>query len=136
MDDNTNNLPTVATPMIAAASRAVGRSERTSKRLTNGIVAGEFDMARLLKTMRHASGLSIRAVAERMGIEKTSLTQYFWAKRGNRGTSRLEWFLRYAEATGCTIWITFPSAEEQVRLQAAHPDKPRGNPNWVKRAKS
>lgn len=124
-----------ATPILPPVSRTRALEPKTSKRLTNGVVSGDFDMARLLKQMRQASGLTIRSIAERMGIDKSSLSQYFWAKRGNKGSSRLEWFLRYAEATGCTIWITFPDKTEQQRLQAAFPVRPRGNPNWVKRAK-
>lgn len=103
--------------------------DRKSRRVKWGDVSGSRGFQKLLKDMKAQSGLSTRALAERMGIQRESLNHYFWAKRGEGGTSKLNWFLRYAEACGCTIWCTFPSMKSQVELKARY-SRPVGNPNW------
>lgn len=133
MEDDIKQPEPAEIPSVAPVARKPASLSRPGTRLKASVVAGEYDMSRLLKKMRHASGLSVRAVAERMGIQRESLNQYYWQKRGRKGSSRLEWFLRYAEATGCTIWLTFPSQDDQIKLQAEHPTRPVGNPNWVKK---
>lgn len=103
---------------VPAAPREKQLSTVTKgKRLNPKVVAGEFGFAHLLKDMKAASGLTTRQIAKLMGIEKESLDQYFWSKRGRGGSSRLNWFMRFAVATGCTIWLSFPSQHGQVQLR-------------------
>lgn len=106
-------------PMIGAAPpRTNGTAtDRRSRLLKAEVVAKEQGMGRLLRAMRDASGLTTRQIAKRMGIEKESLAQRYWERTGKGGTSRLDWFLRYAEATGCRIYVTYPSMKEQYQLR-------------------
>ena len=124
----------VATRVVVEPSAASSKNEhdRVSKRLTYSVEGGDMRLHRILQEMRRQSGLSLRALAERMGIQRDSLNQYFWQRRGG-GSSRLSWFLRYAEACGCKVWLTFPSMKEQVSLKAQY-YRPVGNPNWKKKA--
>lgn len=89
------------------------------RRLNYSTIAGEFDTSRLLASMKKESGLTTRQIAQRMGISKESLEQYFHQKRGTRGSSRLSWFLRYAKATGCQVWLSYPSCKTQEELKAS-----------------
>ena len=113
----------------AASSR--NDHDHRSKRLTYTVEGGDKHIYRILQQMRAESGLSLRALAERMGIRRDSLNQYFWQRRGG-GSSRLGWFLRFAEACGCRVWLTFPSLKEQVELKTKY-YLPPGNPNWKKK---
>ena len=62
----------------------------------------------LLQEMRLRAGLTIPALAARMDVEANALHQYFYRKRGVGGTSTVRWFLRFAEACGCGVTVTFP----------------------------
>lgn len=117
MEDNVKEA--VEAPAVAIARPRTDRlsSDRPSRRLKYDVIAGEFALGKLLKSMKAASGLTTRQIATQMGIEKESLDQYFWSKVAKGGTGRLSWFLRFAEATGCQIWITFPSLREQHLLK-------------------
>ena len=63
----------------------------------------------LLKTMRERSMLTTKMLAAKLGVRPASINQYLYRKRGEGGTSTLRWFLRYAEACGCKVYISFPS---------------------------
>lgn len=134
MGDKVDDMMGMGPLTVAASAKPLPpkATDRPSKRLSHKVIAGEGGMYQLLQAMRKASGLSLRVLAERMGIQRNSLNQYFWQRRGEGGSSRLGWFLRFAEACGCRVWITFPSLHEQMELKAEY-EKPAGNPNWVKR---
>ena len=97
------------------------KGSRTSRVLRSEVIAGPFGMGRLLKAMRAASGLTTRQLALKMGIQMESLSQYFWQRVGKGGSSRLLWFLRFAEACGCRVYIAFPSNLEQHEMMVAAP---------------
>lgn len=63
----------------------------------------------LLKAMRERSMLTTKMLAEKLCVRPASINQYLYRKRGQGGTSTLKWFLRYAEACGCKVYIAFPS---------------------------
>ena len=65
----------------------------------------------LLTTMRQRSLLTTRMLAAKLGVAPASVNQYFYRKRGTGGTSTLKWFLRFAEACGCKVYITFPTGK-------------------------
>ena len=71
--------------------------------------------AGLLQEMRNRAGLTIPAVAQKMGLAPNAVHQYFYRKRGVGGTSTIRWFLRYAEACGCAVTLTFPLSERRGR---------------------
>jgi hypothetical protein len=63
----------------------------------------------LLKAMRERSMLTTKMLASKLGVKPASVNQYLYRKRGQGGTSTLRWFLRYAEACGCKVYISFPT---------------------------
>ena len=130
MEEATKSITGVGPRTIEPYAGASVSAERKSKRLVYTVEGGDKSVHKLLQDMRLASGLSLRALAERMGIQRGSLNQYFWQRRGG-GSSRLSWFLRFAEACGCKVWLTFPSLSEQVELKAKY-FRPSGNPNFQK----
>jgi transcriptional regulator with XRE-family HTH domain len=69
----------------------------------------------LLQEMRLRAGLTIPELAARMDVEANALHQYFYRKRGVGGTSTIRWFLRFAEACGCGVTVTFPVSERAGR---------------------
>lgn len=79
--------------------------------------------AQLLKEMQRRSTLSTRSLAKKLGIEPNSINQYFYKKRGMGGTSTIRWFLRFAEACGCRLYLTFPTRQD-LRHLAQRPMKP------------
>ena len=97
------------------------KSNRTSRALKAEVLAGPYGMGRLMKAMREASGLTTRQIAMKMGIARESLSQYFWQRVGKGGSSRLSWFLRFSDACGCRVYITFPSLEEQHQMVVVAP---------------
>ena len=128
MSEEIEMVEDVGPATLAPTARQI---ERKSSRLKADSMAGERGFVQKLKAMKQQSGLSTRAIAKRMGIQRESLNQYFWMRRGKGGSGRLSWFLRYAEATGCSVWLTYPSLHEQEKLKAAM-FVPSGNPNWRK----
>ena len=134
MDDMDELSAPITAPTVAAARprhQPSGIHDHKSVKINHVQVMEPGYMARVLKKMRAESGLSLRAISERMGITRNSLSQYFWQRRGDQGSSRLEWFLRYAAACGCRVWLTYPSRAEQEELRSAY-FKPPGNPAWRK----
>lgn len=72
------------------------------------VAADPKSFGHLLTTMRQRSLLTTRMLAAKLGVAPASVNQYFYRKRGSGGTSTLKWFLRFAEACGCKVYITFP----------------------------
>jgi hypothetical protein len=91
------------------------------------IVTDKRRFASLIKEMRVQSMLPTRVLANRLGVRQASLNQYFYRKRGSGGTSTLKWFLRFAEACGCRLYITFPSARQASVLEEA----PMKTPSFI-----
>lgn len=115
--DEIKNTPPVIMPSTTLPG--MSNTDRPSHKVRHSVIAGERGFAQLLKEMRAKSGLTTRQIATKMGITRESLNQYFWLKRGSGGTSRMSWFLRYAEACGCVLWLTYPSNKDQVQLKAS-----------------
>jgi hypothetical protein len=133
MDENQRE-DVLGAPATLSPTRTTA-TDRKSKRLKSiEVIKGE-KFADLLRAMKQDSGLSNRAIAERMGLKnKEGISQYLWSKRGSGGTSQIQWFLRYAEATGHTVWLTSPSLKAQIQLRAQY-TKPPGNPEWIAKKK-
>ena len=86
--------------------------------ISYAVAADPKSFGELLGAMRQRSMLTTRMLAAKLGVVPASINQYFYRKRGKGGTSTLKWFLRYAEACGCKVYITFPgeSHAKQVDL--------------------
>jgi hypothetical protein len=80
--------------------------------------------AQLLRDMQRHAGLSTRGMARKLGIEPNSITQYLYRKRGQGGSSTLRWFLRFAEACGCRVYLVFPSPDSVRHLERTPPKAP------------
>lgn len=80
--------------------------------------------AQLLRDMQRHAGLSTRSMARRIGVEPSSINQYLWKKRGRGGSSTLRWFLRFAEACGCRLYMTFPTPDAVRYLERMPPKAP------------
>jgi len=72
----------------------------------------------LLIAMRRKARLSIAGCARRLGVKPETINQYYRSKRGAGGNASLIWFLRYAEATGCKIYLVFPTDHEVRKLDS------------------
>ena len=90
--------------------------DRKSRRIRSSSVTGEFAVGRMLKDMKKASGLTTRQIADKLGLTREALNQHFW-RYGKGGTSNLLWFLRFAEAVGVDVWLSFPSEYESNKLK-------------------
>ena len=102
-----NGVPTMA---MGVRGRRVGRSVVSEASSLPVEVTRESDrFSRLLREMRKRSRLTTVELAGRMGISPSSVTQYFYRKRGAGGTSTVRWFLRFASACGCRVYVTYPS---------------------------
>ena len=75
------------------------------------VAADPKSYSTLLTTMRRRSLLTTRMLAGKLGVAPATVNQYFYRKRGTGGTSTLKWFLRFAEACGCKVYITFPTGK-------------------------
>lgn len=73
--------------------------------------------AALLKEMQRRSTLTTRALSKKLGVEPNSINQYYYKKRGMGGSSTIKWFLRFAEACGCRLYLTFPTERELRQLE-------------------
>jgi transcriptional regulator with XRE-family HTH domain len=74
---------------------------------------GEF--ARVLQEMRLRAGVTVKDLAETMGITTGSLHQYLYRQRGDGGSSTMRWFLRYVEACGGAVTLTYPTTDSPRR---------------------
>ena len=77
--------------------------------------AEDLAFAALLQEARAAAGLTVREVAERMGVSVSGVSQYLYRRRGKGGTSSLRWFVRYMAACDCAVAVTLPGAERDDR---------------------
>ena len=106
-------------------------AERPAAARTRGIsfdiVTDKQRFSSLIREMRIQSMQPTRILANRLGVRQASLKQYFYRKRGSGGTSTLKWFLRFAEACGCRIYITFPSARDADKLDVT----PMKTPSFI-----
>ena len=71
--------------------------------------------------------MTVRGVAERMGVTESSVHQYFYRQRGDLGSSTLRWFLRYADACGCEVSVSYPEGRKGRRAMMRHPSVDEGN---------
>jgi len=85
--------------------------------MTYALGADPAGFAALLQEMRSRAGLTIAAVCVKLGTRPGTMYQYFYKKRGVGGTSTMRWFLRYAEACGCEVTVTFPQQGRTVRVR-------------------
>ncbi len=90
-------------------NRTVETVERRG--VSYAVAADPKSFGELLTTMRQRSLLTTRMLAGKLGVAPASVNQYFYRKRGSGGTSTLKWFLRFAEACGCKVYITFPAGK-------------------------
>jgi hypothetical protein len=74
---------------------------------------GEF--GNLLKRMRTKSGLSLPRLARKLDVSYRNLSRFLYTRRAG-GSSTIKWFLRFAEATGCKVYMVFPTKWESDRM--------------------
>jgi len=86
--------------------------------MSYAVAADPRSFSALLGTMRERSMLTTRMLAAKLGVAPASINQYFYRKRGAGGSSTIKWFLRYAEACGCKVYITFPGENDAKRVDA------------------
>ena len=95
------DIPTLRPQRGGSSSRSAG--------VKYEITQDQEGFGGLLKSMRERSMLTTKMLAGRLGGKPASVNQYLYRKRGQGGTSTLRWFLRFAEACGCKVYVTFPS---------------------------
>jgi transcriptional regulator with XRE-family HTH domain len=101
---------------------------RPSKPATSAVLpycVGSDDGAfsQLIQEMRIRAGMTFREVSERMGVSENAVHQYFYRKRGAGGTSTLRWFLRYADACGCEVSVSFPKDGHTRKAVISHGER-------------
>jgi transcriptional regulator with XRE-family HTH domain len=103
---------------MGVRGRVVGRSVVSeSESMPIEVTRDEDRFARLLREMRKRSNLTTKELASRLSVTPGSIAQYFYRKRGVGGTSTLRWFLRFASACGCRVYVTYPSREVVAGLR-------------------
>ena len=110
---NTNS-PKTLSPIVRPHKNV---SERRGQGIPYELTLHGGAFAALLKEMQRRSTLSTRALSKKLGVEPNSINQYFYKKRGMGGSSTMKWFLRFAEACGCRVYLTFPSDREVRHLE-------------------
>ena len=76
------------------------------------ICEGPGEFGNLLKEMRTKSGMSHPRLARRLDCSYRNLSRFMYTRRTG-GSSTL---LRFCEATGCKLYLVFPSKYERDRL--------------------
>ena len=71
-------------------------------------VPDDADFAELLQALRVRAGLTVREVAERMGVSVGNVSQYLYRRRGRGGNGTLRWFLRFLEACDSSMILAIP----------------------------
>lgn len=104
--------------MTTMSPTRTGRTREQAERqgISYAIASDPRSYGTLLGEMRRRSLLTTRMLAAKLGVAPMSINQYFYRKRGVGGTSTLKWFLRFAEACGCTVYITFPGEAHARRV--------------------
>lgn len=74
------------------------------------------EFADVLQTVREHAGLTVREVADRMGVSIGNVSQYLYRRRGVEGTGTVHWFLRYMQACGATTTVTFSKGIERRKV--------------------
>lgn len=110
--------PEVKKPEEVGADRYPATKTRTIE-VDYAIHEADGQFKQLLLDMRRKSGLTIAAVAARLGVDRTTIKKYYAGKRGAKRSSTMRWFLRYAEACGCKVYVVFPT-KEQARHLSPH----------------
>jgi transcriptional regulator with XRE-family HTH domain len=87
--------------------------EKNAETLTYAVVTESGEFSRVIQEMRLRAGLSFRELSERMGVSVGAIHQYFYRYRGDKGSSTIKWFLRYARACGCEVTLTFPGGPSE-----------------------
>ena len=87
--------------------------------LTYGVAENPEGFAKLLQEMKLRASLTAPEIAAKLGVTPNAVHQYFYKKRGAGGTSTMKWFVRYAEACGCEVVVTFPppkTGQDRARI--------------------
>lgn len=101
----------------SSARRGVRGKPEASIGLTYDLGANTEGFSSLLQEMRNRAGLTIGALSAKLDMRPGSMYQYFYKKRGVGGSSTMRWFLRYAEACGCEVTLTFPESTRKVVIR-------------------
>jgi len=112
--------PKTLSPSLSVPRKA---TEKRGQSIPYELTLQRGAFAALLKEMQRRSTLTTRTLSKKLGVEPNSINQYFYKKRGMGGSSTLKWFLRFAEACGCRVHLTFPS-EHDLRHLERRPMKP------------
>jgi hypothetical protein len=102
---------------MASSRPAAKRTVKHPREVLTLALDGEARWSEVLQEMRLRAGLTVKQLAERMGCTEGSLHQYYYQKRGVGGTSTLRWFMRYAEACGCRVSMTYPATDGPPKRQ-------------------
>jgi hypothetical protein len=70
-----------------------------------GVIPDKRAIAGLVNTIITRTGLKQTEVAERMGLTKQSIFNYY---AGHRTSPSLFWFSRFVEACGGKVYVEFP----------------------------
>lgn len=88
--------------MILPATQSPVLHDSPTHPLTRNILSDEGSINRLLDEMLRQSGLDDKEAARIMGVHVASLRQYLY---GRRTRPSLQWFIRFAEATGSRVQV-------------------------------
>ena len=115
------------TPMGMFKSGAQKREPLRESRAMRPYRVGSEDgaFAKLIQEMRLRAGLTFRELAEKMEVSENAVHQYFYRKRGDRGSSTMRWFLRYAEACECEVVVQFPKEPDRKLVMTHGPRHPQ-----------
>jgi hypothetical protein len=97
------------------------RSRGVEEPISRELLRRPGAFAEVLQEMRLRSGMTIREIADVLGISTGSVHQYFYRQRGDLGSSTLRWFLRYADACGCEVSVSYPEGRKGRRAMMRHP---------------
>jgi hypothetical protein len=107
------SLPKQSLPETPPLPNSPGQKRTTM--VDFDICEGPGEFGNLLKEMRTKSGMSLPRLARRLDCSYRNLSRFMYTRRTG-GSSTLKWFLRFCEATGCKLYLVFPSKYERDRL--------------------
>ena len=99
-------------------------------------VPDDADFAELLQALRVRAGLTVREVAERMGVSVGNVSQYLYRRRGRGGNGTLRWFLRFLEACDSSMILAIPPRRghyAQQRTPTTDRSGSAGDRRWTRR---
>jgi hypothetical protein len=117
--------------MGVGGSRTRGKPSEVP--LTFGVAENREGFAALLQEMKLRAGVTGAELAAKMGVTPNAVHQYFYKKRGAGGTSTMRWFVRFAEACGCEVVVTFPppkTGQDRARIVGGN-RPPAVSPSYV-----